>query len=427
MAAVLASLAGCSGGGSGVIVGFVVDGQTGAPINFFKDNGTLKNLQDDATATNQIYSIVDGSFVRATPCGSGVISDTNKIPADGCFKISGVPFGEKLPIFASFGGYERFHGEFDYPGAVLDPSGKELTPAPKQLVGNIRLFPKNYTVDYKILVHLDGRGVNDVTVACQIRQASVGLDIQGDFIPPLDTMSPTLTGNTGADDTYGDGFLKINGGDLVLGATYHCEAFRKDLYSDSSENPTDGVLTGSVDFVAGVDAPEVSLEVKPQDVKGDASLIYAVYSNADDPTTPLGQHAKLIITFNRAVEVVPSSQDCQTATIKAPDTNGNGNTIPAEPQNIPGNNASEQVSITTSGDTGLAISFMSPLDPFDPGDIGSTVTFGGILIRPKDASGSTTDINAIRGIGGGGLCGVQALPLKNLRTGKDQTATLSIY
>ncbi|MBI5544355.1 MAG: hypothetical protein HY901_10725 [Deltaproteobacteria bacterium] len=411
----------CFGGtGPGVIVGFVVNGQTGERLNFFQDDGSVKNLSDDADATSQVYTLINGEFVRATPCDSGFINAENAVQADGCFKLHGIPYGAELPIFAVRNGFERFHGVFQYPNATIDADGNEHGLA--QVVANIRMFPKTYAVDYKMLVHLDGRGINDVNVACQIRQQSVQLTTEGQFLTPLNTVSQAINTTTSNDGTYGDGFAQLAGAELVLGATYHCTAYKNDLYENR------GVLTGTAEFVAGVDAPEVSLPLGSS--QPDEELLYAVYSNADDPTSLLGSRGSLIITFNRPVEIVPGTADCQTASINAPDTNGDFNVVPMAQSDVLGNSSSEQVQVTSTGETGLKISFTSPTNTFDSKDVGATVEFHGVFVRPKGSSG-TVDGNVIRMIGAASnACSaagdIDAQELRSART-EVQTNVLHLF
>lgn len=401
----------CSGGNSGVVVGFVINGQTGERMNMFEKSGNRNNLSDTPDSTSQVYTIINGEFVRAKPCGAGFINDKNQVQADGCYQFSNVPYGEQLPMFAVRDGFEKFHGVYEYPEGA------------PQVVGNIRIFPKSYTVDYKLFVHLDGRGVNGVTVACQIRQETVKLSTDGKFIPPANTTSQAISVTSGTDEIFGDGFARIGGAELVMGAKYHCEAYKADgLYEER------GVLTGQADFLAGVDAPEVAVGLTAK--APDEDLLYAVYSSADDPETLLGSKAALVVTFNRPVEIVPGTADCQTARVLAPDTNGDGNVPPVEQNDVTGNGVSEQVNVTKVGDTGLKIAFVSPIGAFDPKDVGSMVEFHGIYVRP---AASQVDGTILRVIGkqsnacsaGSVLASVPAL--KSARTGGDQTNELHLF
>ncbi|MGC4122569.1 MAG: hypothetical protein QM765_49960 [Myxococcales bacterium] len=398
----------------GTIVGFLIDGQTGQAKNVFENSGSLENLSGGASGKNQVYTIINGDFVRATPCGQGFISEANGVKATGCFKFANVPFGE-LPIFAVYDGYEKFHGILDYPAPESGTAS--------QVVANVRIFPKNYSVDYKLLVNLDGRGINDVTVACQIRQESVALSTDGKFVPPMNTTSQALSATTGTDDTFGDGFVRLSGADLVMGAKYHCEAYKLDLYENR------GVLTGSVDFRAGVDAPEVSLKLTATK-SADLDIVYAIESNADDQNNLVGSTGSLQIVFNRLVEIVPGTSDCQTANITAPDTNSSGDATATEVNDIPNNGVSEQVTVKTFGETGLIIKF-NYSGTFDKFDVGSKVAFSGIYVRPKGSPADGTDIRVIGGRGVNGCAAATILGdvpvLKNARTGDDQASVLHLY
>lgn len=412
---------------TGTIVGFVVNGQTGERVNFYDSN----NLTDKADNTSQIYTLIGGTFTRATPCGSGFVNATNGVKGDGCFKISGVPYGSEIPIFVSHDGFESFYGKLIYPGESTDMLTGSVIPAPPQIVRNVRIFPKNYAVDYRIFASWDNRGINGVTIACQIDQKSLNaVATDGDFIQAQNTVSATITGQTGNEGTLGvDGFFKIAGTDLVLGAPYHCEGFRPgELYESY------GTLVGEANFTPGVDQIDVRMELKANaGVKPpDGELLYAVNSNADDPQTMLGANAKLIINFNRPVEVVPNSPDCQVASIMATDTNGDNSTPPTLPIDTPRTNGSETVSVASSNnDMTLTISVKGMTGSFDPKDINTTISFRGIYVHPKN---TTVDTNIFRRIGpaSGNGCTIEmaligATALQNAHTGGAQTATLLLF
>jgi hypothetical protein len=88
----------------------------------------------------------------------------------------------------------------------------------------------------------------------------------------------------------------VPGAQLVNGAPYHCEAVLA--------GAVDGrVLSGQADIVAGVSQAEQALVI--DNAGAPDENFYALYSNADDPDALQGNDGKLVVTFNRPVEVAP--------------------------------------------------------------------------------------------------------------------------
>jgi hypothetical protein len=411
----LAAASGCSsGGGEGRVVGFVVDGQSGQRLNFFTEEDGKNNLGDDGDSTSQVYAIIQGEFRRAKPCGKGDLNSDNAIVADGCYQIDNIPLGEEFPIFAQAPGYERFMGRhtmqtwdtgFEHEGA--------------QEVINLRMFPVGFAMDYRFVVSVSlqnnqVRAVPDVKVNCQYR-IDQGNSVQtaGSFLPPEATGSTTVSATTNA-----DGVATIPGAQLVNGAPYHCEAVLA--------GGVDGrVLSGQADIVAGVSQAEQSLLIDNSGAPDEN--FYALYSNADDADALQGAIGKLVVTFNRPVEIAPRTADCQTAELITNDLDADGNIGRFNP-NQPGNNASEQVTAEVSADgLTLTVGFRNPETPLDTGDRNTQVDFTGIIVRPRGAADS---IQA-RYIGALGVCAEanvygNARALRNVRAGT-QTDTIRLF
>lgn len=399
------ALAGCEHeANSGRLVGFIVDGQTGQRMNFFQADGDKNNLDDDKDSKNQVYAVIDGEFRRAVPCGSGDSNDANGIEADGCYQIDGIPEGMVVPIFAQAEGYERFVGEFEYP--LLDSDVEHA-----QYVGNIRLFPKGYTTDYRFNVSFNNLPVPKTQVICQYLTTSGNtLEVSGNFD---NFLSPTNTGTTAVTATAGDdGVAVIPGAQLVNGASYHCEAVLN--------NAVDGrTLSGQANITAGVSQAEQNMFMSASGATD--TLLYAVRSNADNADMLMGLGGKLVVTFNRPVEIFPGTTDCQLATASAPDTDGDTRvgqlfTDVRGTPTVP-NTVSETVTAELSGD-GLTLTLgYKAQTEFDPDDRGTYISFSGIVLRPQ----GSTDIAQIRTVGALGACpavsGFTTTTVKNLRTG----------
>lgn len=389
----LAAFSGCSsGGGEGRIVGFLVDGQSGQRLNWFKAEDAKNNVESDEESKSQVYALVHGEFRAAKPCGKGDLTKDNAIEADGCFQIDGIPLGESVPVFAQGPGYERFHGVVDYP-----VWNKDYENEGSQLVGNIRVFPTGYAVDYRFLVNFDGRGVPDVKVNCQYRQDSGNtVETEGArFITPLPTGSTTLSATTDA-----NGVATFPGAQLVNGARYHCEAVLNQAFEGR-------VLSGQADITAGVSTSEQAVALSTAGNAPDQN-VYAVYSNADDTDTLLGAGGKLVIQFNRPIEIAPRTAKCQTAALAEPDTDTDGQ-VGRLITDVSGNEVSESVTAEVSAD-GLTLTLgFKAEQPVDSGDLGTTVSFSGIFVRPRGAA----DGIQTRFIGGTGLCLMSEVPYAN--------------
>ncbi|KFA89162.1 hypothetical protein [Archangium violaceum] len=401
LAVSLLALAGCEyEANSGRLVGFIVDGQTGQRLNFFKENGAKGNLGDDGDSTSQVYAIIDGEFRRAKPCGRGDLNDKNAIEADGCFQIDNIPEGMTIPIFAQAPGYERFVGEYTY--ALLD-----LDQEHAQKVGNIRLFPKGFSVDYRFNVSFNNNPVPNAQVFCQYTPTTDNsLQVSGNFLAPVTTGTTTVTATTNA-----DGVASIPGSSLVNGASYRCEA----VMAQSMDGLT---LSGQGNFVAGVSQAEQRMAMGA--IGSTDTLLYAVRSNVDDGTKLLGADGKLIITFNRPMEIVPGTADCQTATagIAYPDSDGVTGAIYPTPAGSLSNGVSESVTAEVSSD-GLTLTLGFKAErPFDPDDRGTSVTFNGIIVHPRGGTAST-EVRAIGGVGAcpAGASYLGAAEVSSLRTG----------
>lgn len=410
----LAAATGCSSGGDGRVVGFVVDGQSGQRLNFFKAEDGKNNVDDDDESKSQVYAVIGGEFRRAKPCGKGDLSEENAIEADGCYQIDGIPLGEEFPIFAQAPGYERFMGRY-----TMQTWHEEMKQQSAQEVVNLRVFPTGFAVDYRFLVNLNGRAVADAKVNCQYR-ADQGnmLQTAGNFLQPEATGSTTVSATTDA-----NGIAVIPGAQLVNGAPYHCEAVLA--------GAVDGrVLSGQSDIVAGMSQPEQAFAIS---APGAADQnFYALYSNADDPDTLHGENGRLVITFNRPVEIAPRTEDCQVAQLTTADIDADGR-MGRFVTDQPNNNNSETVTTELSADgLTLTVGFKTPETPLDADDRNTRVRFSGIIVRPRNAADG---IN-VRYIGGPGTCTEanvynNAQPLRNLRTpsssGTAQVDTIRLF
>ena len=346
-------------------IGFLVDGSTATPLA----------LTGDDKSSNQVFAVVEGKVRRAKPCDG---SDEKVTPLPGCFMLDDIPVASiystgqtvnQIPVFATYEGYERFQGRLTGLSSVDTENVTEIQDM--QLYANIRVFPKNHQVGYRVWTAYNNRPVPDVRVVCQIRNASGnGYATNGsNFLAPEDTLGGVVDVRS---DASGYATLPTP---LVNGATYRCYANRAEPFEGHT-------LQGSLDFVAGVAsaAQTINLNSDPDPV------LFATSANNDDPGVTLGADGRLTVTFNRPIEILPGTTDCQFATLSAPDTNGDTNAAGPLPATVSGNNTSEQVNATVSGDgLTLQLAYKPGTPGVNPNDLGSTVTFSGIFIRPLNA------------------------------------------
>lgn len=412
MAVSLLSLGGCFfADQNGRLVGFVVNGQTGERINLFSAANNKNNRADDANAKNQVWAIINGEFRRARPCGTGDLNSSNGIEADGCYQIENIPPDMEFPLFANVDGFERFHGQVIYP---LPDTTVELDRQNPQIVGNIRLFPKGYSVDYRLQVSFAGRPIPGVKVLCQYLATNANtVSVDGSFLQPQNTTSGTVSASTDE-----NGVALLPGNQFVIGARYNCEAI-------SDQNVEGRLLAAdNISITAGVTQANLQVTLSASGVP-DGSF-YALYSNVDSQDVLHGANGQIRVTFNRPVEILPGTEDCQLATLAAPDTNQN-NVVAALPPNTTGNGTSETVSASLSSD-GLTLTLsLRGATNLDTGDLGTRAAFDGIVLRPRGADGRVVRyIGAIAGCTTATVYGTQA-PLRNLRTGGQQNNSLGLF
>lgn len=391
------ALTGCGPTGMGWarIVGFIINGQTGARMNFFKDT-KLKNVTDNVKSDSVVYGVVRGELKRAIPCGQGDALVENKMSAEGCYKIENLPLGASIPLFAQAPGFDDFHAIY------FTQNRNDSSVDDYQETAHIRMFPEGFNVDYRIFVHIAQRGIAGMTVTCQATTTANSFQtVGGGFLTPNVATAGAVSAESGA-----DGVAVIPGSALVNGAEYHCEVFRQ----DASESK---VLSGQVNITAGVSAADQALALS---IGGSDDLV-ALRSNVDNSTTTHGANGKMEIVFNRPAEFVPATADCQQASITQFDRDNDLAPAGAMVANVTGNGASEQVTATLSAD-GLTLTLGFNLQTaFDPDDA-ATINFSGIALRAKGSDplkvwriGSAAGCTAI-----GGGSGYTVAALASLRT-----------
>jgi hypothetical protein len=358
-------------------IGFLVDGSTATPLA----------LKDDSKSPNQVFAVVEGEVRRAKPCDG---SDEKATPLPGCFMLDDIPVSSiintgqavnQIPVFATYDGYERFQGRLTGLSSVETEHVTEIQDM--QLYANIRVFPKNYQVAYRVRATYNSRPVPEVRVVCQMRSGTTNeySTTGNNFIAPEDTLGGVVDVRT---DGSGTASIPTP---LVNGAAYHCYANRAEPFEGNT-------VRGTLDFTAGVSAADLAINLSASP----GAALYATSAINEDPGVTLGSDGKLTIRFNRPIELVPGTTDCQFASLSAPNTNGDTLTAGPLPTTTLDNSISEQVNATVSGDgLTLQLAFKPGSPGIDPNDLGSTVTFSGIFIRPLGAEptyvyriGSTT-------------------------------------
>ena len=403
-------LAGCQPSGEGRLVGYVVDAVSGEPVNLFKANGDKANVGDDANSKSQVYAVIDGQFRRARPCGTGDLNGENAIQADGCFQLEGIPAGLSFPIVAQLEGYARFQTTYTAPLPQLRgrrdplPARGQHPRLPRRLLGGL---PHPARPSW-------ARRSRTREFSCQYLPAQGNdLSAMGNFLPPENTISKMTVAVTDA-----TGVAVVPGAELVLGAQYVCLA--------RMEQPVSGrILVGAATFIAGVTQPDLYAYLDNEGARDDAPFV--VRSNVDNPFVPVGAGGSLVMTFNRPVEFVPGTADCQVANLIAPDTDADGNTG-ALVANVAGNNESEQVSASISADgLTLTLGARALSAPMDLGDSGVWLEFHGVALRARGAG----EHGQIRYLGGGFCAAISNYPnvrqLVTLLNGAAQDNAVLLY
>jgi len=436
LAALLGAAMGAVGCGSdagpGVrVTGFVFDGLSGKRLNFFDATVpsaagvSVANVVDNPASGSQIWTLVDGEIVRAVPCGQGAASELNGIDASGCYQFENLPYNAELPVWVQRKGYEPFYG-------VLSPVARPdiaFSDAQARVVSrsneatehvNLRLFPLGTaeSLSHAFTFLYDGRGIDGVSVACDVTPSST---IAGSFLAPAVTGATVLEGRSDA-----NGLVVFSGLELVPGATYSCMARRDATYLGRT-------LTDAFVFVAGVDAATAVVDLEASAPVAGSPSLYVVSSSVDAPndarpapteTDPVSQAvglSRLVLTFNRPVELVPTTANCQTAALITSDVDADSVVTKLVDDNAAEGKVSEMVGAQLSADS-LTLTLEGRFVSFDPDDINTTITYQGVAVRPVGPE----DHFDLFTLGFSACGGPSASLLVNARSGGLQSATVRL-
>lgn len=365
---------GCDNHDSGRLVGFAVDGQTGQKLNFFKDSTAQKNLSDDSSNPAEIYAIVNGAFKRAVPCGIGDANSKNGIDASGCYKIEGLPVNTSLSVIAQYPGYQSVLSTvyIQRENTTSDRLQTYNSPSP-QVIGNFRLFPLGFTIDYKVIA-INANTLSPVanaTVSCApTSSGNLSPTGNGSFLNPELTLNGSVTAQTDA-----TGVAVLAGTSLIMGASYTCDIYATALSSSY-------VLSSSTSFVAGISNATVRVQLNESNT---SNFVEVISANNQNPFDIMGATANLVLHFNQPVEVVPNTVDCQHASFGGSPTQADPNAANAGKftPDIINNGQSETASVSLSADGLIAtLSTKGFIAPPDPQVLGTTIQFDGVFLRP---------------------------------------------
>jgi hypothetical protein len=418
----------------GIWHGFVVDAHSGAKLNFFNNGDNTTNGRTDGSVANQIYALVEGEFKAAKPCDlNGIDDDNAAFFQAGCFMVEGLPVGTFVPIFVAYTGYHGFTSRvYIFPGledrlnggVAIDATGEFDVNGPvfrdrPSIYGNVKLFPVGVDYSYTLYAHVDDTPIEGVDFRCVINNSQYNdFDVVG---TNEDNDNDNLFENTGlgiplsfselssfltphgdfetvlSETTDEDGLAVFDGDMLVKGAEYYC-------YGDWMEE-VDGVLlykTGFTGFTVGESRTfqHVAMNAADGTDSGD-DFLFVLYANYDDTLTDLpGMAGPVRIMFNRPIQILTGSVDCQAGTLGVGQPGDDTVTSALEPDVDDLDDAtSESITVTVDDN----IMEISPV--FDSAGASSDdtdVTFGwdGIFFQPVSGLYSS-DIFEFSGNGNG--------------------------
>ena len=415
----------------GVWFGFIVDAKSGAPINFFTDatdsNGdAVVNAVDDDASSNQIWAVADGNIVSAQPCGRDGVAGTVGAQA-GCFKMTGLPVGVDVPVFARHSDYHPFassikidpfaEGGGGVGGSANDNyapyggvdnttinvgsgggQGNAVVLSRPSINANVRLFPTGLNYDVTITVETEGELIGEgIAVRCAPNPASAEdyFDVVGDvewriaeyidedgnfdsiFLQPNALGGGVVSGTTNAERSQ----VVIPGSELTKGLYYECYAHGEDTIGGQVV-----YYTGGSGFTPGVSSPFVTLGADASN-NGDLRVVWNNFADSDRALGGVDEDAVLI--FNRPVEIVPGTEDCQTASVTVGNSGDDGATSATvanvdDPVDMA---AAESVNVSLDS-TGTVMTVSAVLETDSADDTDIFMNFGGIYVTSTDVINS---------------------------------------
>ena len=346
---------------TGCIQGVIVNGLTATRIQ-----GSVFGT----SATNQINVVARNQILTAQ---AGPVASDATAPMNADYAVCGIPLDEPYPIHVAIDGYQTVEGYVEVASTDSWVSSQgDVTKAFPLKVVNVELFPKGSgSKDYTVTVAYDGAAIENATVYLKATGANILQNVTTNYLQPVNQRTEALKATTNS-----SGVATFAKADITLGAQYEIKIVPPATNSEA------GVRTATI--YVGYLSSAATTAITPYSAAyalptGLPALTAVTDSSTDNSYDTDG---KLVVTYNREIEIVPGTLDGATATL--------GNSLTAAiAAAVATNNASEQVDITVSGRT-LTLKPKFLTAPNSAKEFGLTVTYGGVQIRPKSGPGSDT-------------------------------------
>lgn len=333
----------------GCLAGVVEDGITGARVD----------LAAGDNADNFFVLVSDSQKFADPLLSDGQAADSPNLVGE--YTLCDVPVEAEFPLYVAVPGYQPFESVVLIASSRA-ASGSEahqdvLSQIPT-LQANIRLFPAAPAgKDYQVVVSFNGAAVEGAAVQLIPTGGHVTPISGANYLDPVVTGYKTLQGTTDA-----SGVATFPAAQLALGARYHYLVIPVD---SSTQGVADGTVT--VGYVLAPSDP-YALHVDLADTTADLVIVSkSTDANSHDET------GALKVVFNKPVELVPDSVDGAVATLDHA-------VQAALVDDVPGNNASEQVTVAISGQT-VTLTPKFKTSPAKAKEAALGITYSGISVR----------------------------------------------
>lgn len=321
------------------------------------------------TGKTGIYSLV---HTQTLPGQTIVANDDNANPNMlGEYSLCGLPLDETYPIFAHVDNYLSYETTVHVNSTIASRTGQAVTDialeAPTELV-NIRLYPiGKESKDLVFTVVYSGAPLAGAMVYLRPTGGNYLDPGNGNFYAPLDIRQQPLTGTTDA-----NGVVTFPKDNLILGGHYTYVVIPPNGGASQTAKTSAATFILGLRTVAGaIDPYEIYVDL--DNSEGGVAEVSRSTDKGDLDAT-----GKLVIYFDRAIEVVPGTTDAMASTLS-------GNVTASIPPAIATNDATEQVTYSIANNVlTLTPKFLVNPDADHTKEWGLAVTYSGITIRPKD-------------------------------------------
>ncbi len=338
--------------GSGCLAGVVEDGITGARID----------IAAAGKADNFFVLVSDDQQYASPLLSDGEAAEYPNLVGE--YTLCGLPVESEFPIYVSVPGYQTFESVVLVPSsnaAAGSEAEQDVLSQIPTLQANVRLFPVAPAgKDYQVFVSFNGAPLAGAQVELIPTGGHVVVTSNpfDDFLDPVTTGYKTLKGTT--DDA---GLATFPAADLALGAVYKYLVLPVDaaLQTAGTGAVSIGYVTAPSDpYTLHVDLGQVSSEL-------------VILSRSTDSNSH-NEAGTLTVVFNRPVELVPDTADEQHAVLA-------NATAAALATDVPANKASEQVTVSISGQV-VTLTPNFKTKPDKTKEAALDIAYSGIRVRP---------------------------------------------